>query len=69
MSRKETLAKAKLSTRRLFLTPEVLRTLSYIATLILVGYLAKSGIDSPATYAFLGVLIGSMFGRPAGNAK
>ena len=34
----------------------------YVATLILAGFIAHSGIDSPAVWGFLGVAIGLLFG-------
>jgi hypothetical protein len=35
----------------------------YVATLILAGFIAQSGIDSPAVWGFLGVAIGLLFGK------
>ena len=35
----------------------------YIATLILAGFIANSGLDSPAVWGFLGVAIGLIFGK------
>jgi hypothetical protein len=35
----------------------------YVATLILAGFIAHSGIDSPAVWGFLGVAIGLLFGK------
>jgi hypothetical protein len=35
----------------------------YAATLILAGFIAHSGIDSPAVWGFLGVAIGLLFGK------
>jgi hypothetical protein len=36
-------------------------TACYVATLILAGFIAKNGIDSPAVWGFLGVAIGLLF--------
>lgn len=35
----------------------------YVATIILAGFIAHSGIDSPAVWGFLGVAIGLIFGK------
>jgi hypothetical protein len=35
----------------------------YVATLILAGFIAHSGLDSPAVWVFLGVAIGLLFGK------
>ena len=35
----------------------------YIATLILAGFIANSGLESPAIWGFLGVAIGLLFGK------
>lgn len=35
----------------------------YVATLILAGFIAHSGLDSPAVWGFLGVAIGLLFGK------
>ena len=35
----------------------------YVATLILAGCIAHSGLDSPAVWGFLGVAIGLLFGK------
>ena len=35
----------------------------YVATLILAGFIAHSGLDSPAVWGFLGVAVGLLFGR------
>ncbi len=35
----------------------------YVATLILAGFIAQSGLDSPAVWGFLGVAIGLLFGK------
>ncbi len=34
-----------------------------VATLILAGFIANSGLDSPAVWGFLGVAIGLLFGK------
>lgn len=46
-----------------------LKILAYFATLVLVGFLAYYKIDAPAVYAFLGLLIGSIFGRNSGFGR
>jgi hypothetical protein len=35
----------------------------YVATLILAGFIANSGLESPAIWGFLGVAIGLLFGK------
>jgi hypothetical protein len=35
----------------------------YVATLILAGFIAHSGLESPAVWGFLGVAIGLLFGK------
>jgi len=35
----------------------------YLATLVLAGFIAHSGLDSPAVWGFLGVAIGLLFGK------
>ena len=45
------------------LTVAELRTIAYVATLILAGYLVHQGIESPAAWGFLGGAIGVLFGR------
>lgn len=35
----------------------------YVATLILAGFIAQSGLESPAVWGFLGVAIGLLFGK------
>jgi len=45
------------------LTVAELRTIAYVATLILAGYLVHQGVESPAAWGFLGGAIGALLGR------
>jgi hypothetical protein len=59
----------KSSVNRRYLSYNELKTLAYLATLVLVGFLAYYKIEAPAVYAFLGLLIGSIFGRNSGIGR
>ena len=45
------------------LTEAELRTIAYIATLILAGFLINKNVESAAAWGFLGVAIGALFGE------
>ena len=45
------------------LTVAELRTIAYVATLILAGYLIHEGVESPVAWSFLAGAIGALLGR------
>lgn len=49
--------------RRRLLSPSESKIIAFLATLILIGILSLYEVDSPAIYAFLGLLVGSFFGK------
>jgi hypothetical protein len=56
-TRKQTKSKAKRISLEI--------VICYVATLILAGYIAHSGLDSSAVWGFLGVALGLLFGKVA----
>jgi hypothetical protein len=63
MARKPTKYARSRFVRRQLLSPSDSRIIAFLATLILIGLLSLYKVDSPAIYAFLGLLVGSFFGK------
>lgn len=51
--------------QRQALTAAELRTIAYVITLILAGYIVHEGVESSAAWGFLGGAVGFLFGRTA----